>query len=226
VVTLGVAAAVFWIAYDDASYGVDRRNVLAVAVWWSILLLVALGIVPIRRLRGPTLIVAGLLLALALLTLASLAWSPSAEKTLHEVNRVTLYLGVVVLVTPVGPPGGARAPLCAGRRARWGPRDGRPARGRRLAAGRPLPAHAATPGRRLARVLRGARPRQVPVAGERADRDDHPQADPRADARAHAQADAQADAEARPDARAHARPDREAKVDGSARSDRAPGSRP
>jgi tetratricopeptide (TPR) repeat protein len=109
VVTLGVAAAVFWIAYDDASYGVDRRNVLAVAVWWSILLLVALGIVPIRRLRGPTLIVAGLLLALALLTLASLAWSPSAEKTLHEVNRVTLYLGVVVLVSLVVPRGGARS---------------------------------------------------------------------------------------------------------------------
>ena len=95
---VGVALATFWIAYDDGSYDLDGRNAIAIGVWWSIVMLVALGLAPIQRLRGPALVVAGLLFALALVTLASLAWSPSSENTLHEVNRVTLYLGVFVLV--------------------------------------------------------------------------------------------------------------------------------
>ena len=50
-----------------------------------------------------------MLFALGLLTLASLAWSPSAEKTLHEVNRVSLFLGVFVLVALLVPRGRAGA---------------------------------------------------------------------------------------------------------------------
>ena len=93
-----VAAALFWIAFDDASYELAGRTTLAIAVWWALALGLLLGLLSPRRLPGTTVVVALLLLALALWTLVSLAWAPSPEDAFNEFNRVSLYLGVYLLV--------------------------------------------------------------------------------------------------------------------------------
>ena len=93
-----VTAALFWIAFDDASYELAGRTTLAIALWWALALGLLLRLLSPRRLPGTMVIVALLLLALALLTLVSLAWAPSAEDAFNEFNRVSLYLGVYLLV--------------------------------------------------------------------------------------------------------------------------------
>jgi O-antigen/teichoic acid export membrane protein len=97
-VTLAAAAAVFWIAFEQATFGLQSRGLLAIAVWWAILVLLAFGICPVARIPRAGLVAGGLLLALAAWTLASLAWTESAEKTFNEFNRVSLYVGVYWLV--------------------------------------------------------------------------------------------------------------------------------
>ena len=55
-VTAVVAAVVFAVAYDDAGYALTTWSALAVAVWWTILVGVALGVWPLGRLtRGAVL---------------------------------------------------------------------------------------------------------------------------------------------------------------------------
>jgi hypothetical protein len=94
-----VAVVLFWIAYDDGSYGLESRNALAIAVWWTLIVVLVFGLVPRGPVSGASVVLGALLAALALWTLASLLWSDSPERTFDEVNRVTLYLGVFVLVS-------------------------------------------------------------------------------------------------------------------------------
>ena len=102
-----VAAAVFWIAYDNGSYGVESRNALAVAVWWSIIVGVAFRALSLHRLRRPAGLIVAVLAGLAALTLLSLTWAANDEAAFDEFNRVTLYLGVFVLVAMLVPRGRA-----------------------------------------------------------------------------------------------------------------------
>jgi hypothetical protein len=92
------AVVIFWIAYDDGSYGLPSRAPLAIALWWAIIVGLALNLLAPRRLPRATLVVGGLIVALALWTLVSVAWAPSAEDAFNEFNRVSLYLGVYVFV--------------------------------------------------------------------------------------------------------------------------------
>jgi hypothetical protein len=97
ILALAVGAVAAWVAFDNGSYQLAARSTLAIAVWWGVGVLAAFELVPLRRLRG----IAGVavpLALLALLTFASLARAPSAEKAFEEVNRVTLLLGIVLLV--------------------------------------------------------------------------------------------------------------------------------
>lgn len=94
-----VGAAVFWIAYDNGGYGLESRGTVAIAVWWAVVVAIVFGLLQREPVSRASIAIGGLLAALALWTLASLLWSPSAEKTFDEFNRATLYLGVFVLVT-------------------------------------------------------------------------------------------------------------------------------
>lgn len=98
-VSLLVAAVTFWVAYDNGSYGLESRGMLAIGVWWALIVVVVFGLLPSAPVARSTLLIGGLLLGFAVWTLASVLWSPSAEKTFDEFNRVTLYLGVFALVT-------------------------------------------------------------------------------------------------------------------------------
>ena len=100
---LVATAAIFWVAYDDGSYGLSSRTTLAIVVWWILIL----GIV-LRLLELPSsfrqLLPAALLGTFAAWTLISVTWSASAEATFDEFNRVTLYLGILILASLVRSP--------------------------------------------------------------------------------------------------------------------------
>ena len=98
-ITVLVATAVFWIAYDNGAYALAGRASIAIAVWWAVAVVVLFGLLPREPAPRASLAIGGLLAALSLWTLASLLWSPSAEKAFLELDRVTLLLGVFVLVT-------------------------------------------------------------------------------------------------------------------------------
>lgn len=96
-----VAVSLFWIAYDNGSYDVQSRNSLAIAIWWTVVVVIVFGLRSTERVDPAVLVLGALLAALALWTSASVLWSVSAEDAFDEVNRVSLYLGVFVLVVLV-----------------------------------------------------------------------------------------------------------------------------
>ena len=96
-ITVSVAAVVAWLAYDNGTYSLSSRATLAIVVWWAVILAVAFGLFGTRRIPRAALAVGALLLALAVWTLASVLWAPSAEAAVNELNRVSLYLAVFVL---------------------------------------------------------------------------------------------------------------------------------
>lgn len=96
--TIVLGSIVFWIGYDNGSYGSASRGTVAIALWWALVLAVVFRLSRIRRLPKASLLAGGLIGALAVWTLASVAWAPSAEEAFTEFNRVMLYLGVYVLV--------------------------------------------------------------------------------------------------------------------------------
>ena len=101
VVTALVAAAFFWIAYDNGGYSLASRSTLAIAVWWGFIVALAFGLMPRTPVPRAAMLVGGLIAALALWTFASLVWTPNAEGTFEEFNRVSLYLGAFIVVVLV-----------------------------------------------------------------------------------------------------------------------------
>ena len=96
--TVIVAAAVIWVAYDGGGHALPSRATLAIAVFWGIVVGLGFGVLSLAGLPRGTAIVGGLIAALALWTLVSIFRSPSAEGAFNEFNRVSLYFGVYVLV--------------------------------------------------------------------------------------------------------------------------------
>ena len=93
-----VAGVVFWIAFDDGSYALASRGTVAIALWWAVIVGIALQLVGTNGLPQATFAVGGLIVALAYWTLASVLWAPSAEDAFNEFNRLSLFLGIYVLV--------------------------------------------------------------------------------------------------------------------------------
>ncbi|MBA3433135.1 MAG: hypothetical protein H0U08_03475, partial [Actinobacteria bacterium] len=93
-----VAGVVFWIAFDDGSYALASRGTVAIALWWAVIVGIALQLVGTNGLPQAAFAVGGLIVALAYWTLASVLWAPSAEDAFNEFNRLSLFLGIYVLV--------------------------------------------------------------------------------------------------------------------------------
>lgn len=94
VVSISIGAAAFLVAYLAGGYGLTTRAVLAIVLWWCLMVGLALGLTaPLPR--GATL-VAGLFGGFAVWTLASTLWSANAERSFDEFNRVSLYLAVLL----------------------------------------------------------------------------------------------------------------------------------
>jgi O-antigen ligase len=98
-VPLSVAAVTFFTAYDDGSYSLPSRNTFAIAVWWMVIVGIALRTFTLDGVNSASLAVGGLIAALCAWTFASVFWAPSAENAFNEFNRVSLFLGVFVVVT-------------------------------------------------------------------------------------------------------------------------------
>ncbi len=96
--TLAIAGAVFALAFNSGSYAINARGVVGVAVWWGLALALASGLLPLARVPRAALVAGGFLVGLALLSGLSIAWTPGAETTFNEANRVLLYVGVFALV--------------------------------------------------------------------------------------------------------------------------------
>ena len=101
---LAVGAVVFAVAYADGGYSLASRSTLALAVWWTILLGVALGVWPLGRLTRAAADPGRAARRLRGWDLASTAWAASAEDAFAEFDRTALYLGVYVLVVLAADP--------------------------------------------------------------------------------------------------------------------------
>jgi tetratricopeptide (TPR) repeat protein len=94
IAALALGGVVFFLAYEGGSYALERRAPLAIALWWIVIMAVALGLWPIARPSSAALGMGALLSGYAALTLASMGWSSSAERAFAEFNRVSLYIAV------------------------------------------------------------------------------------------------------------------------------------
>jgi hypothetical protein len=91
------AALVVYLALQNGGYDPIPRDQIGVAVWWALLLGVAVEALPVPGRTRAALAAGGLLLGFALWTALSLGWTQSAERTAAELARVATYLGVFAL---------------------------------------------------------------------------------------------------------------------------------
>ncbi len=103
-----VAAAVFWIAYDNGSYSLTSRNSIAVIVLWGLVLAWGVGFWPAARIPRAAIVSGSLLAAFAAWTGLSALWAASSEKAFAEFDRVLLFLAVFALAVVVAPRASAR----------------------------------------------------------------------------------------------------------------------
>jgi tetratricopeptide (TPR) repeat protein len=92
-----LATAVFLLALDSGAYGVESRGAVGVLLWWTLLVLVGLGLWPRASPPRAALVTGGLLLAFCVLTGASTLWADGEEAAFLELGRAGLYLGVFAL---------------------------------------------------------------------------------------------------------------------------------
>ena len=97
-----VAASLIGVALAYGGYGVTTRSIVAVVVWWAIILGLGLGLLPFRRPPRDAYRSGGLLAGLAVLAGLSVLWSASPENSFVEFDRITLYLGLFVLAVLAG----------------------------------------------------------------------------------------------------------------------------
>ncbi len=98
-IPLSIAAVTFVVAYDDGSYSLPSRNTLAIAIWWTVIIGVALRTLTLEGVTRASLVLGGLLAALCAWTFASVFWAPSAENAFNEFNRDSLFLAIFVFTT-------------------------------------------------------------------------------------------------------------------------------
>jgi hypothetical protein len=97
ILTIAVAGITWWLAFDGGTYRLESRNTFAIALWWTLLVAVGLGLWPATRVPRATLVTGGLLAGFTLVAGASILWAESAEKALTEFNRAALYVGVFLM---------------------------------------------------------------------------------------------------------------------------------
>ncbi len=103
-----LAAGVFWLAWDEGTYGLTSRNSVAVVVLWTIVLASAAGLWPAARVPPAALVSGSLLGAFGIWTGFSALWAASPEKAFNELDRVFVLLAVFALAVVAAPRGSAR----------------------------------------------------------------------------------------------------------------------
>lgn len=98
-IAFALALVTFVTAYDNGSYSLPSRNVIAIAVWWAVIVGVALRALNLEGASRASLVMGGIIAALCAWTFSSVFWAPSAENAFNEFNRVSLFLGIFALTT-------------------------------------------------------------------------------------------------------------------------------
>lgn len=91
------AFLVVYLALENGGYDPIPRDQVGVAVWWAVMLAVAVEALPLPGRTRASLAALGLLGGFAVWTAISLGWTQSAERTADELARVATYLGVFAL---------------------------------------------------------------------------------------------------------------------------------
>jgi hypothetical protein len=91
------AALVLYLALENGGYDPIPRDQVGIAVWWVLLLGVAVEALPLPGRTRAARAALGLLLGFAVWTALSLSWTQNAERTAAELARVVTYLGVFAL---------------------------------------------------------------------------------------------------------------------------------
>ena len=98
VLTAAVALAFLTVALFEGGYSIEARAVIAALVWTAVLAGVGFGLIPLERPPRAALISGVLLTGLLLLTMLSVIWSSDDGRATGEAVRVSVYLGIFVLV--------------------------------------------------------------------------------------------------------------------------------
>lgn len=101
-------ALVAYLGLSGGGYDPIARNQLGIAVWWGLLLGLAVGALPLGRLRHGSWVALGLLAAYVAWVALSLAWSDVPASTVDDLGRVVTYLGVFALALSICGREGAR----------------------------------------------------------------------------------------------------------------------
>ncbi len=104
---------VLYLALQQGGYDGVVRGEVGVAIWWIVLVGAAVGVLPAARLGRTAWVAIGLLGAFALWTGLGIGWSESAERSVGELGRVTMLLGVFVLAISTQRPGAGRRIVAA-----------------------------------------------------------------------------------------------------------------
>jgi hypothetical protein len=89
---------VAFLGFDGGGYDPLVHSQVGIAIWWVLLLGVAVRALPRLRLPPLALAAIGLFAAFAIWTALSLIWTGSAERTATDLARVLTYLGLFSLV--------------------------------------------------------------------------------------------------------------------------------
>lgn len=99
---------VIYLGLNGGGYDPIVRDQLGIAVWWGVLLGLAVGALPINRLRYGSWLALGLLAAYVAWVALSRAWSDVPASSAEDTGRVVTYLGVFALALSIRSSKGAR----------------------------------------------------------------------------------------------------------------------
>jgi hypothetical protein len=91
------ALLVVYLALENGGYDPIPRDQVGIAVWWLVLLGVAVEALPVPGRSKASLAALGLLAGFAVWTALAMGWTQSEERTATEMARVAAYLGVLAL---------------------------------------------------------------------------------------------------------------------------------
>jgi hypothetical protein len=99
---------VVYLGLNGGGYDPIVRDQLGIAIWWGVLLGLAVGALPISRLRYGSWVALGLLASYVAWVALSQIWTEVPEGTAEDVGRVATYLGVFALALSIRSSKGAR----------------------------------------------------------------------------------------------------------------------
>ena len=88
---------VLYLALEGGGYDAVVRGEVGIAVWWLVLLGAAVGALPVARVTPAGWAALGLLLAFGAWTAIGISGSESSERTVAEVGRIAVLLGLLAM---------------------------------------------------------------------------------------------------------------------------------